>query len=487
MGLFDKLFGRKRPKFESPEQLRNALIEAAVSGNRKVFEELCTSHRIDIDRHCESWAAVPEALRKDKEALAQFANGLIAMGIALANTGQPKLLEQLQGGGGQDNPFTKWERVFNEANSLISKMDYEGARSLLENRLVDTRDLIGTGADRFRSISYGLISQCRFHVGEIESSIVAGRNALEICERIGDLDGVNAYLQTLMEIRRYQGDAAESAILLDRLAALSGQMNRPEDAQRWSRRASITRAGEPLCRIVLRIGNQLYEQEDAPVAQDQRVGFEFCRNRGSLGRCAGLVQKGREAGGADDPKEALSLFRQAADVDPFDPDPHYQAGVALMALGRPEDAAEELRATEERAPGWFQCRSDLWLVEQIALGTFPLEVHQLMRVLEDSSAPPRDKRSLAEAALQRFATLAPVHHQHGRALLSLGQKDQAASAFRRGLEVAAEPDIRTRLRVDLAALLELGEQRTSLLKQAVDLKGNLVAAAQARYLLQCGV
>ena len=274
--------------------------------------------------------------------------------------------------------------------------------------------------------------------------------------------------------------------MLDRLVDLSRKMKRPEEARRWARHAAIVRAGEPLCRIVVRIEDQVYEEDEAPSAPDRKIVFEFRRNRMSLGRSDRLVQAGKDAGTKGDSERALSLFREAAAADPFDPDSHYQAGTALMILGRPDEAVAELEATEERAPGWFQCRSDLWLARQIEQGHLPPAIHELLRALQDSPATPSQKLEVVGPALVKFPTLACLHHQQGLALRGSGQDARAVEALRKGLSFATEPDLRTRLMVDLAAGLDAGQERASLLKDAADLRGNLVAAATARYLLRCG-
>ncbi len=47
---------------------------------------------------------------------------------------------------------------------------------------------------------------------------------------------------------------------------------------------------------------------------------------------------------ADDPEAALDFFDRAAEADPLDPEPKLQAARALVAAGRPEEAAERLDA-----------------------------------------------------------------------------------------------------------------------------------------------
>ncbi len=485
MGFFDNLFGRRPAKPLTSDELRESLITAALEGNKGVMRFLFETYPRDIEEHCEGWTKVPQSVRSDRAALERYTKGLIAAAVALAELGQLKLLERLKGGGPEDNPLTRWEQVMTRAQSLMREWKYEEADRLLENQLIDSRELIGTGPERYRSITLGLISQCRFHRGEVEASLAPAQTALQICEKSGDLEGVVAYVNTLVDIRRYLGQTVESAGLMDRLAEVHTQMGNPAEAGHWTRRASLVRSGEPLCRVLIVVGDRAYEVEDAPLAE--HITFTFERNRLTLGRSEALMKKGREHGSAGRTEEALSLFREAGPLDPYNPEPHYQAGVALMSLGQAADAAEEFQATEELAPGWFHCRADLWLARQIALGDLPPEVFVVLRALEDAPGTPEQKLSIAGQAVEKFADVAPFHLQHGMALGDTGRSDLAIAAFRKGVRIAREPDIRTRLLTQLAGALSPGPERTSSLKEAAELRGNLVAAATAAYMLRHGV
>ncbi len=486
MGFLNKFFGPKPPKYSSSDSLRDALVEAALSNKEKLLRDLLSTHRQLVDDHCEEWTKAPEVIRNDKAAIGRYVNGIVAIALALAELGEPKLLEKLKGGGDAGNPLTRWEGVMTQAQSLMGEWKYDEAHALLENHLIDSRELIGSGVERYRSITLGMISQCRFHRGDIESAVSPARTAVEICEKAGDLDGIHAYLHTLFEIRRYQGETEEAARLLDRLAEVSTRRGAGVQSQDWSRRAALVRAGEPLCRVLVVIDGRRYEVEHAPAVREQHVQFEFERNRLALGRSNALVQKGAAEGSNGRTEEALALFLQARCLDAFNPEPHYQAGVALMELGRSSEAVEELRTTEELAPGWFQCRSDLWLAEQLVLGSVHQDIWKVLRALQDAPATPEQKLSFAEIAISRCGDLAPLHLHHGEALAAIGRRDQAAAAFHKGIQVAKEPDIRTRLLVQLAQILPAGKERTAFLSEAVALKGNLVAAATAAYVLRFG-
>jgi tetratricopeptide (TPR) repeat protein len=194
-------------------------------------------------------------------------------------------------------------------------------------------------------------------------------------------------------------------------------------------------------------------------------------------------QQGSELGSRQQYDEALALFRKAATADRFDPHCRYQAGLTLLYLEKYHDAVAVYQEVEALAPGWFHCRTDLWLAQQLTAGRFNRPVFLLYHALEDGAASPAEKVQLADRAIAQIPDVAFIHRARGHNLFVLQQRTEAEAAFRKGLSCTEEPDIRTRLLVDLAAVLDPGEERRQLLDEAVQLNGNLVAAAMATLLL----
>jgi hypothetical protein len=159
--------------------------------------------------------------------------------------------------------------------------------------------------------------------------------------------------------------------------------------------------------------------------------------------------------------------------------------LALLHLRRPAEAVAEYEATERLAPGWFNCRADLWIARELARGELDHELFQILYYLEDSPAPPDERVRTAEAALGKAPHLAPLHLFHGRSLDALGDASAAAAAYRNGLACASEPDIRSRLLVALAVSSPPAPQRSALLAEAAAMPGgNLIAAAMAAVALR---
>jgi tetratricopeptide (TPR) repeat protein len=227
-----------------------------------------------------------------------------------------------------------------------------------------------------------------------------------------------------------------------------------------------------------------YELDEVHQLANQRVQFVFERNRITLRPGVAATERGEQLGSAGRYDEALEAFRTAAQADPFGPHARYQEGLTLLHLRRYAEAVEAYEATEELAPGWFHCRADLWLAQQLALGDLGQETFLALHVLEDGELPPQEKANLAAQALSRAPRLALLHLLHGKSLTQFGRSDEAQAAYRRGLACEPEPDTKTRLLVELGVLVTGPAERVRLLQEAQALGGNLVAAATATLALR---
>jgi tetratricopeptide (TPR) repeat protein len=476
VGFLDGLFGRA----PSPDELWRRLRDAALEGNAAGLRSLCRKHVSLIAAHFKTWQNVPPEIRNDRAALDAYGRTLVSIAATFAQAGDGALMQLLRGG--DDNPLDAWDGRIDEARRMIEQEKFGDAETRLADGLIDNRHLQGPGGDSRQALSFEQIGVARFHSGAASRAIEAFRNAVLACERIGDGEGVAANLGNLFEACRYAADAPGAADAASRLAGLSGEAG----AARWRRRAEIVRAGEPLVRVCIEVGDAVHEIDEAPAPpRNGRVRFLFERNRVALAPAVRRTQEGERRGGAGAYEEALALFRDASSLDPHDPQAPYEAGVTLMHLERPSEAITEYERVEELAPGWFHSRAELALARAIVSGRLPHAVWRTLRALEDGGPPPAQRIALVEAV--RTTGVASLHRERARALRDLGRSDEAVAAYRAGLACEADADTRTRLLADLAVALPRGAmERTALLEEAVRLGGNLVAAAQARYALKHG-
>lgn len=171
----------------------------------------------------------------------------------------------------------------------------------------------------------------------------------------------------------------------------------------------LAQAGDPQAERYLRAATRL-----KPTAHPEE-GLE--RAWLSLGRVLAATK----------PDEALTAFREAARLQPGDPEPHLSAGMALESQRQLTAAAEEFSAAARLDPKSGEALAGLANVYQ-----------KLGRMAE------------AEAALRNYVGLYPenaaAHFQLGRVLAAANKPDEAISEFTTGLRLSPkDPEARREL------------------------------------------
>jgi tetratricopeptide (TPR) repeat protein len=476
-------FTRKRPQVSPPDELREALFEAVHAGDARRLRELVDGHRDTIREQFARWQKVPESVRADPQRVNAYAAGLIGLAQHCAQHGDPTLIALLTGPP-TTNPVLRWQEAIVAAQKAAGAGHYAQAEAALRDSLAAGREETGSAVDRYRPITLGLLGQCRFHQGDAAEAITLFAEALALCARTADLDGEIAHLSSLHEAHRWLGNDKEAIALARRLADRC-EIAREHARSNWARkRATRMAAGEPLVRILVLIDGQTLELDELPAKPPSgRVGFQFERNRLSLGGVTALVDEGSRLGSAGDAEGALAAFQAAARLDPSDPQPPYLAGLALLELGRYADAVQSYDTTERLAPGWFHCRADRWLAAELAAGRVSPEAFRAVRQIEDGGAPPDEKARLTAAAIAVTPNLPILYWLRAEALIEVGAAAAAEVVARDGLARNPDADVRTRLLVTLAQVAGPAERR-SLLEEAVTLDGNRTSAAMARLMLK---
>lgn len=479
MRFFDRFRKAKTWTVGEPDVLRESLIAAADAANRKSLVTLVQANHASIAAHFPGWRQVPESIRNDPMQVQRYIQGLIAIAEVFSQDLGDSSLMQLLTGSEADNPLVRWQQGLEDVRSLVEQLEYRDAISVLNDLLIEARSLRGTGVDRYLPLTYGQLGDCYFHSGAGEKAISPFLHALELCERTGDVEGVIAYQGNLHEVQRYLGHTEEAAGWAERLVDTLKRVSRRDAAEMYAQRAVRVRAGEPLNRVVVEVAGRCYEVSETPPFVEGKVQFLHERNRISLRPATVLADRGSALATAGEHEPALDLFRDAARADRFDPQPRYLEGLTLLLLERHPQAVEAYEATEELAPGWFHCRSNLWLARRLALGDLEHEAFLALFTLEDGPGTPKEKHKLARRAVAQWSGFAPLYLELGQIAGALGFQQEAEAAYREGLSHAEEPDVRTRLLVQLAVLTRSEAEKDRLLREAEVLEGNLVAAAMA--------
>ncbi len=366
---------------------------------------------------------------------------------------------------------------------------FEDAAERLEQLLATGPSGLDGVAQVTRVPLLGLLAEARLQLGAAAVAAPLLDEALKIADLRYDSESLVRLSRVRHETARYLGDAAGAVKWADHAADLLEGLGMSEAAQVYRGRARNFPDGEPLLRVMVRLGNRELEERElrAVPETEEKVQFTFARNRPTLRRADQLIAEGEELAAEEDLEGALHRFAAASAADVYNPHSRYLAGLALLHLGRPEAARASYFVCERLAPGWFQVRADLILAEKVATGKLAHEVVSVLGMLDDA-LPPRDRRHFAEQLLAEAPTLACLHLARGRALLALAEPDLARGAFADGLLVVDDPDTRSRLLFEVGALVVPGDDdaaaRRKALEEAATIQGNLIAGAMARFLLR---
>ena len=465
--------------------LRDTLFASVDNGDLEELEALCRTHRAEIVETFGAWQLVPESIRGDSARLQHYANGLIAIARVFAERlDDDQLIRKL--GGEEDSPLAHWDAELHAATQEMEQLKFTHAGRRLEKLLDETNTLRGPGADQLRPITLAMLGECMFQEGNADVALPFYELALEGVRAIGDANGIAAYLDSLYEVNRYLGRGTTAAKYAGELATLFAMAGREDDARRMQRRSIIARDGEPKNRVIATLEDGTTCELDEVTDLGGRIRFSFQRDRITLRRANALVEEGEQLGAVGQLDEALAKFEEAAALDPQFAHACYQQGFTLCVLRRYAEAIEAYRATEALAPGWFHCRADLWIAEQLAAGTLDHETFETLRELQDGPGEPADKLALADRAVAKAPHVAGLRLERGRVLARLGRHEDARAALRAGLACDCDADIRTRLLVQLAIVVDDPAERRALFERAVRENGNLVAAATAQLALRQG-
>lgn len=473
-------FKRKPAAEPAPEELR-ALLIAAASGRGAKLRALCMEHKGRVAANLDALARMPPEIARDPARAQDYVGRLLAVANCLAiECNAPELRDRICGKP-EDSPMRKWDAWFEGLSGRMDRLDYDEPIAEARAFIEQVRSFNGSAARQYEAFFLGRLGELLFHSGRVDEALGPHREARALCRAEGDFEGEAAYLNNLMEANRYLGDGATAASIGDELAGVLKA--RGLDASRVEGQVRRIRAGEPLCRVVCARDGGEWELDEVPMPPEGHYQFRLVRNRPSLRKVQALVERGNAFASGGELAEALERYREAAEVDPHDPDPPYQAGTCLLELGAHAQARGSFEETDRLAPGWFRCRSDAWLAASLEDGSVTDEEFRLLRALEDGGLPPDEALTLAERAVEAHPGFAAFHAILGNLRRDRGDHEAAIRSYRAGLERAAEPDLESRILVNLAGILPDGSpERRELIDRAFGLEGGLVAKATARLL-----
>jgi hypothetical protein len=170
------------------DELRDMLFDAVAASDARAVRKLTRRHRERIVALFPFWKTLPPAVRSDPSQIAVWAEGLIGVASAVAESGDGSLMAQLQGLP-EENVLTSWQKALLIAQEAANAGNYSSAITLLEQALEDAKGLTGTGADDLLPKTYGLLGCAYYRAGNTEKARLFTSKAKEYCVRIGDATG----------------------------------------------------------------------------------------------------------------------------------------------------------------------------------------------------------------------------------------------------------------------------------------------------------
>jgi tetratricopeptide (TPR) repeat protein len=469
---------------DDAEQLRNALFSAVTSGDRERMASLCESGRAVILENFADWRSVPEEIRADEKAGLAYVEGLIQVARWFSEQLKDETLMQSFLEGPEDNPITQWQLKLAQVEDLWEEHDYAGATKLLESTIAEHEARHGAGQDSFLAMSLGRLGESLFQLGRPADAIAPTQRALEMALESDDDKEVLASLGSLYELHRYLGNGAEAASHAEQIAERLDGGDQAEEASLARSKAKTAREGEPLLRVVALIADREVEIDDVESVPQGSMQFAFVRNRIMLESANGELERGRELGAEGDLEGALAAFDRACELDGYAPDPVYERAFTLAQLERYAEAIASYDRVEELAPGWFNSRSDRWLVAELAASRLEHPVLLACMTLEDGPQSSQDKAQLAEAMLGSGLDFPLLRLLLGNCLFQLGKHDEAREQYAKALEGDPEAHVKTRLHTRLGLPTGSFPGDRGHLEEAIATNGSLIAAAQAKIALQ---
>jgi tetratricopeptide (TPR) repeat protein len=330
------------------------------------------------------------------------------------------------------------------------------------------------------------VATCHFQSGRAEKALPLLQQTTAFYQKARDKQGFAADMGVLFEVYRYLGQGAEAAVAAKDFAWALDHTGGKTQADRLWKVANVIQRGEPLNRVVVDFMGATHELDALPVHVKVSLRFSFCRNRTELARATARVQRGRELSQEGRFEEALALFTEAGRFDIHSPEPRYEGAETLLHLQRASESVAWYDEVEALAPGWYACRARRWLAAGIAAGRIPHAAFLLLRELEKPNLSAEEGVELARRALREAPGVPELQWHLGRHLVALGLEEEARQVFAEGLARAEEPDVRSRLLIELAALLPASEGRDERLREALAPGGHLIAAAMAGVMLRTG-
>lgn len=494
MGFFDFLNKKAAPKVKetasaavmSIDDLKKQVFDAIDRNHLVEFENLCVENEAQIIRAFGDWRKPPQEVSIDKEAMRKYAYCLMVIASYFQKQRNRGELMTMLTGIDDSEQSRQWQQQLGQCQMLMQQqLKFSEALPLLEQCLDLSDGVSGAGVDKFLPLTLGYIGECYFQLGDMDRAAEYVERALKCTTMQGDHESTVAYLSNLYEINRYRGAydrAAENAqAIIDRVYERSELVA----ASNWRHNLKAVSGPEPLYRLLLKIGEELFELDEIPKVNGERVEFIFVRNRIELVLCSQKCFEGREQAEKAEYDAALSSFEEAARLDQYSPHPFYMSGNIKLVQKRYAEAIEDLQKVEELCPGFETSRADLWLARMLKDNKMEQDACLSVFQTNNESIPIEERIQLCRDQIKKYPNFGEAYWRLGKMLANSEKGAEALESFKQGIDIAEEPDVRSRLLRDIAILSSDEAAKRKYFEEAIAVKnGNCLAHGMSVYMLR---
>jgi tetratricopeptide (TPR) repeat protein len=487
MGFLDFLNKKSiaKPNNVESDELRQEIFESIDRNNMVEFEILCQENEAHIIKAFPEWKKAPESVRADKEQMKKYAYCLMVIASYFQKQrNRGELMTMLTGI--DDSEYSrKWQDSLGQCRALMQQFKFDEALPMLEQCLELASGVSGAGVDKFLPLTLGFLGECYFHCANTEKASEYINKALECTTMQGDTEASLAYMSNLYEVNRYAGDSAKAAEIAEAIASKEYDRGELVLASNWRHQARAVAAGEPLHRMTLRVGDEFFEMNEIPVVSGEPVEFIYVRNRIELVRCSAKCHEARQLAQNGKFDECLAALEEAKAFDKYSGQPYYLSAAIKLAGRYYIKAVEDFQKVEELCPGYETSRSDLWLAQQLHENKMAHDATLVVFEATNEATPIDERIKKCEEMIAKYPNYGEAYFQLGKLLISHKRSDKALEAFEKGIEVAEDEDVKSRLLRDAVIIMDNMDTKRKYLELAITLpKGNILAQAMCHYLLR---
>jgi len=193
------LFPFRRRATANPPDLRSQLIGLVARKDLPSLASLVRGQRDIIVAEFIHWLTVPMVMKDDQQLLEQYGEMLLAVARIVAHDGDASLMTLLEGDPA-DAPVETWNEQIAIAAALSEQQRFTEAAQVL-SALADRLALLrGSAVDFYRPRVLGKLGIALYQAGDIIRGREMTTQARDLCEQLGDEDGVQAYESNLQHL-----------------------------------------------------------------------------------------------------------------------------------------------------------------------------------------------------------------------------------------------------------------------------------------------